>query len=308
MDKKHRRSYQGNPGRLEINQLVDVEPNTKRSSMLRLQWTVTDATLQVCKGTNKEVETPISERKILSLVSLLFDQIGLFAPLSVHMKRRNYFWKSTVLRNPCFQNRCLQSLKKRNCKHKTQKMQEILKKFTGEQYELGMRWSEPEPNLSNNYSSALCQLNSLEQSFQRYQNLKRLHQQSTVETDVEKWFLKMLDKSETKGTFGKEWYLQNNPVLNPTKPGKVRPVCNAASKYKEVRINDKLLAGPDLLHGSLFQIPWKNNRLDSWHRINVYECKSVHLWQKSVIKLHFHTYITCAIQNYCKRAAIASAV
>ena len=28
-----------------------------------------------------------------------------------------------------------------------------------------------------------------------------------------------------------------------------RPVCNAASKYKEVCLNDKLLAGPDLLHG-----------------------------------------------------------
>ena len=33
-------------------------------------------------------------------------------------------------------------------------------------------------------------------------------------------------------------------MLNPNKPGKVRCVCN-----KEVRLNDKLLAGPDLLHG-----------------------------------------------------------
>ena len=38
-------------------------------------------------------------------------------------------------------------------------------------------------------------------------------------------------------------------MLNPNKPGKVRRVCNAASKYKEVCLNDKLLAGPDLLHG-----------------------------------------------------------
>ena len=52
-----------------------------------------------------------------------------------------------------------------------------------------------------------------------------------------------------KGTFGKEWYLPHHPVLNPNKPGKVRRVCNAASKYKEVCLNDKLLAGPDLLHG-----------------------------------------------------------
>ena len=52
-----------------------------------------------------------------------------------------------------------------------------------------------------------------------------------------------------EGTFGKEWYLPHHPVLNPNKPGKVRRVCNAAAKYKDICLNDKLLAGPDLLHG-----------------------------------------------------------
>ena len=37
---------------------VEVEPNTEGSSVLGLKWTVTDDSLQVCKGTNKEVETP----------------------------------------------------------------------------------------------------------------------------------------------------------------------------------------------------------------------------------------------------------
>ena len=127
-------------------------------------------------------------------------------------------------------------------------MLESTTKFTGERYEVGMLWSEPEPNLPNNYSSALGQLYSLERRFQRDPNLKNLYQQS-IDTDVEKGFLKILDESEVKGTFGKEWYLPHHPVLNPNKPGKVRRVCNAASKYKEVCLNDKLLAGPDLLHG-----------------------------------------------------------
>ena len=129
-----------------------------------------------------------------------------------------------------------------------QKMLEITTKFTGERYEKGMLWSEPEPNLPNNYSSALGQLHSLERRFQRDPNLKSLYQQS-IDTDVEKGFVKILDESEVKGTFGKEWYLPHHPVLNPNKPGKVRRVCNAASKYKGVCLNDKLLAGPDLLHG-----------------------------------------------------------
>ena len=66
---------------------VEVEPNAEGSSVLGLQWTVTDDSLQVCSGKNKEVEAPITQRKILSLVSSVFDPIGLFAPFSVHMRR-----------------------------------------------------------------------------------------------------------------------------------------------------------------------------------------------------------------------------
>ena len=36
--------------------------------------------------------------------------------------------------------------------------------FTGDRYEVGMLWSEPEPNLPNNYSSALGQLYPLERN------------------------------------------------------------------------------------------------------------------------------------------------
>ena len=67
---------------------VELEPSTEGSSVLGLQWTVTDESLQVCRGTNKEVETPITQRKNLSLVSSVFDPIGLFAPpFNVHMRR-----------------------------------------------------------------------------------------------------------------------------------------------------------------------------------------------------------------------------
>ena len=42
---------------------VEVEPNTEGSSMLELQWTVTDDSLQACRGKQKEVETPITRRE-----------------------------------------------------------------------------------------------------------------------------------------------------------------------------------------------------------------------------------------------------
>ena len=67
-------------------------------------------------------------------------------------------------------------------------------------------------------------------------------------------FVKIIGKSEVNGTLGKDWYLPHHPVLNPNKPGKIGRVCNAAAKYKDLCLNDKLLAGPDLLHGLIVTI------------------------------------------------------
>ena len=101
------------------------------------------------------------------------------------------------------------------------KFLERTRKYTGERYEVGMLWSEPKPNLPNNYGSALGQLHSLERRFKRDPNLKELCQQS-INTDVENGFVKIPVKPEIKGTFGKEWYLPHHPVLNPNKLGNVR--------------------------------------------------------------------------------------
>ena len=79
-----------------------------------------------------------------------------------------------------------------------QKMLESTTQITGERYEVGMLWTEPESNLSNNnYSSALGHLYSLERRFQRDPNLKSFYQQS-IDTDVEKRYIKILDESEVK--------------------------------------------------------------------------------------------------------------
>ena len=138
-------------------------------------------------------------------------------------------------------------------KLQSEKMLESTTKFTGERPELGMMWDEPEPNLPNNYSSVLGQLHSLVQRFQGDPSLKSLYQQA-IDTDVEKGFVKILNESEVRGTFGKVWYLSHHPVLSPNKPGKVGRVCNAASKYKEVCLKGKLIAGPDLRHGFIVKI------------------------------------------------------
>ena len=44
------------------------------------------------------------------------------------------------------------------------------------------------------------------------------------------------------------WYLPHHPVTNPNKPGKVRRVANAASKFRGESLNSNPLTGPDLLN------------------------------------------------------------
>ena len=129
-----------------------------------------------------------------------------------------------------------------------QKFLESTKKLTGERYEVGMLWSEAQPNLPNNYALALGQFYSLDRRLQKYPNLKEIYQQS-IDADVEKGFVKILKKLEVRGTFGKEWYLPHHPVLISNKPGKVRRVCNVAATYNNLCLKGKLLAGHYLLHG-----------------------------------------------------------
>ena len=51
----------------------------------------------------------------------------------------------------------------------------------------------------------------------------------------------------------KEWYLPHFGVKNPNKPKRVRVVFDATAKTRGVNLNDKLLAGSDLL-ASLFEV------------------------------------------------------
>ena len=145
-------------------------------------------------------------------------------------------------RNRCFQNQRRQSLKEGTSGRKHAREYNKSK-----QHEVGMLWSETERNLPNNCSSALGWLYSRERRLQRVPNLS-LYQQS-IDTSVKKGFVKILDESKAKGTFGKEWHMPHHPILNPNKPGIVGRFCSAASKCKEVCLNDKLLAAVDLLHG-----------------------------------------------------------
>ena len=71
---------------------------------------------------------------------------------------------------------------------------------------------------------------------------------ATFEKGSKNHFLRKLEQDEVVSTENEmQWFLPRHPVKHPHKPGKVRRVCNAASKFKGVSLNDKLLSGLDLL-------------------------------------------------------------
>ncbi|XP_063711364.1 uncharacterized protein LOC134839672 [Symsagittifera roscoffensis] len=68
--------------------------------------------------------------------------------------------------------------------------------------------------------------------------------QNTIDQDLNKHYIRKLEPDEIPST---GWILPEHGVINPNKPGKLRRVSNAKSKFKGVCLNDMLLTGPDLL-------------------------------------------------------------
>ena len=126
----------------------------------------------------------------------------------------------------------------------------ILEKTTkrnGERYEVGLLRAEDEPSLPSNYFSAYQQLLSMEKRLANDVELKTAYK-ATIGKDLESNFVRRLDDKEASETENAlQCYLPHHPVTHPYKPSKVRRVCNTASEFKRVSLNDKLLTGYDLL-------------------------------------------------------------
>ena len=114
-------------------------------------------------------------------------------------------------------------------------------------YEVGLPWAEDKATIENNYFLAHSQFCSLERRLEKDEPLKQRYEE-TINVDLQNGYVRKLDEKELDETKDeRQWYVPHHPVINPHKPEKVRRVCNAAAKYKGESLNDKLLAGPDLL-------------------------------------------------------------
>ena len=61
-------------------------------------------------------------------------------------------------------------------------------------------------------------------------------------------YTRRMTESEALCTTSRTWYLPHHPVTQPSKPGKVRVVKDAAAQYQGVGLNVSLKTGPDLLN------------------------------------------------------------
>ena len=111
-------------------------------------------------------------------------------------------------------------------------------------------------HLPNSFFSAMGQLKSLEKIFENDPDLKDSYEE-TIRTDLTKRFVRKLATVEIeKTTKFPRCFLRPHPIVKSHKPEKKRKVCNAAAKYPEISMIDKLFPGPDLLN-TLFGITFR---------------------------------------------------
>ena len=114
-------------------------------------------------------------------------------------------------------------------------------------YAVPLLWKDQNIQLPDNRVVAIHLLGLLEKRLQHYSELGEAYKK-TIDTDLEKWYIKTLTKEETADQAKRTWCLPHHLVLNLNKPGKIRRVCDAAANYQGFSLNSHLVSGPDLLN------------------------------------------------------------
>ena len=114
----------------------------------------------------------------------------------------------------------------------------------GTRYRINLLWKN-NITMPNNYVVAKAQLESLQRRLQKDKLTMQLYDQSLL-TDIDKGYV--IPVIFPPLPLPRIWYLPHHPAINPQKPGKVRRVTNAASKFGGISLNFCLETGPDLLN------------------------------------------------------------
>ena len=123
--------------------------------------------------------------------------------------------------------------------------------------EAGLLWKNDQ-SLPNNHRLAEPHLRGLQRKLAKDDGLLDQYD-ADLQKDLKAGFIRKISALEDLDT---KWYLPHYGITNPNKPGKLRRKTNAASCYAGICLNDKLLAGPDLLKKMLaIQLRFRERRV-----------------------------------------------
>jgi hypothetical protein len=137
---------------------------------------------------------------------------------------------------------------KKLCSKEEERASELMSRYTrrvDDRWETCLLWRTEVVVLPNNKPLALRRLAQLEKQMDADPVLAKAYVEK-MDDMVRKGYAAPVSQ-RSKVTVGRLWYLPHFCVRNPQKPGKIRSVFDAASKFKGVSLNDCLLKGSDLL-------------------------------------------------------------
>ena len=114
-------------------------------------------------------------------------------------------------------------------------------------YQVPMLWKNVNSQLPNNKEMALKRFGHLRRRLRKDPTLYQKYKE-TFDRYLQKGYARRMTESEASCTTSRTWYLPHHPVTQPSKPGKVRVVKDAAAQYQGVGLNASLKSGPDLLN------------------------------------------------------------
>ena len=127
---------------------------------------------------------------------------------------------------------------------------EILAKTTVKingRYETGLLWIKDDVELPESQSMAVQRLRCTERKMDKDADFAKQYCEKIADYE-RKNYIRKLNSEEYNAANTKTWYLPHFGVINPSKPGKIRLVFDAAAKSHGVCLtNDNLLNGPDLV-------------------------------------------------------------
>ena len=111
-------------------------------------------------------------------------------------------------------------------------------------YEVQIPFKQENERLPNNRPMAEKRQKQLELKLEKKPELKKQYKEA-IDDLIEKGHAKEVPNEVINRSDGNVWYLPHFCVINPNKP-KIRVVFDAAAKFGNYSLNDKVLQGPDL--------------------------------------------------------------